>query len=186
MNKMVHDKKNPSTSKGGDKKSKNHGEGSRGNVEFHNEQEGFFQNFQKPTVIYRWMAVRQRVSPVFLTRNLAYMQNKESKPKRRRANFDLSKLAEIVKPKPVTVDNVPSFITLTYIKNSEVAELFAPNSSCMMNVVVSKVSLSFRLLYYPSLPNTFLLSCFQATDFLGLQPKMLRHQSSLIWFLFLS
>lgn len=141
MNKMGNEKKTPSTSKTGEKRPKPQVEGPRVSVEHpHNEHEVFLQTFQKPTVIYRWMAVRQKVSPVYLTRNLTYMQNKESKPKRSRSNFDLNKLAELVKPKPVTVDNVPSFVTLTYIKSSEVAELFAPNSSCMMEVVISKVT----------------------------------------------
>jgi len=136
---MVNEKKNQSNPKVGEKRSKTQADGSRANVEHHNEHEIFLQNFQKPTVIYRWMAVRQKVSPVYLTRNLSYMQNKESKPKRSRAKFNIDKLSERVTPKVVAVDSYPAFVTVTYIKNAELAELFLPNQSCMMEVVISKV-----------------------------------------------
>lgn len=135
---MENDKRNKSF-KAGNKKLKMQADGLRATVEHHNEHEVFLQNFQKPTVIYRWMALRQKVSPVYLTRNLSYMKRKKSRALKSRANFDLNKLSEIVSPKVVALGNLPSFVTLTYIKSAELAELFSPSPSCMMEVMISKV-----------------------------------------------
>uniref|UniRef100_A0A182JM87 Uncharacterized protein n=1 Tax=Anopheles atroparvus TaxID=41427 RepID=A0A182JM87_ANOAO len=56
------------------------------------EQEAFFQAFEKPSQIYRFLGLKNKIQPIFLHRNLSYMRNRMSRSHQARKSFKVDAL----------------------------------------------------------------------------------------------
>ncbi|KAK3928736.1 Polycomb protein suz12 [Frankliniella fusca] len=75
----------------------------------------FLQAFEKPTQIYRYLRVRNANSPIFLQRNLSYMQYRMSRSHRSRQSYEVNSLLEKVSKSLVPPALRGGFMTLTFL-----------------------------------------------------------------------
>ncbi|XP_074648810.1 polycomb protein SUZ12-like [Tubulanus polymorphus] len=80
-----------------------------------NDHEAFLQAFEKPTQIYRYLRMRNLISPIFLHRNLTFMRKRMSRNNKNRENLSVddvlknvtdkdSELESSIKSKVLTLD----------------------------------------------------------------------------------
>lgn len=81
------------------------------------DHELFLQAFEKPTQIYRFLRTRNMLSPIFLTRNLLYMPQRQTRRRKIRQDFKIDSLLDRVLSKgneiPTTI--VAGYMTLTFL-----------------------------------------------------------------------
>jgi len=80
------------------------------------DHELFLQAFEKPTQIYRYLKIRNKISPTFLNRNLSYMKQKMSRSNERRKTFKVDSILENRKESAEREEGVRgAFITITFL-----------------------------------------------------------------------
>ncbi|XP_034249349.1 polycomb protein suz12-A isoform X2 [Thrips palmi] len=80
-----------------------------------NDHDLFLQAFEKPTQIYRYLRVRNANSPIFLQRNLSYMQYRMSRSHKSRRNFEVDSILERVSKSLVPAALRGGFMTITFL-----------------------------------------------------------------------
>ncbi|XP_037806254.1 polycomb protein Su(z)12 isoform X1 [Lucilia sericata] len=76
------------------------------------EQELFLQAFEKPTQIYRFLRNRHGTSPIFLQRTLSYMKERMSRTHRKRNNFKINTMLDVLTQKSQTLSN--NYLNIIY------------------------------------------------------------------------
>ncbi|XP_065360772.1 polycomb protein Su(z)12 isoform X2 [Calliphora vicina] len=76
------------------------------------EQELFLQAFEKPTQIYRFLRNRHGTSPIFLQRTLSYMKERMSRNHRKRNNFKINTMLDVLTQKSQTLAN--NYLNIVY------------------------------------------------------------------------
>ncbi|XP_054763049.2 polycomb protein suz12-B-like [Lytechinus pictus] len=104
------------------------------------DHELFLQAFEKPTQIYRFLAARHKISPVFLRRTLTYMLKKKPVKK----NFSVDNLLEMKENKIKEGKQIPShsgkYLKLTFNHlnwNGETSHM--ENSKATVDLILLKV-----------------------------------------------
>ncbi|XP_023328013.1 polycomb protein suz12-B [Eurytemora carolleeae] len=80
------------------------------------DHELFLQAFEKPTQIYRYLKIRNKLSPTFLHRNLSFMKQRMSRTNQKRKTFKVDSLLETRKEKG-EAEGVQrgAYITITFL-----------------------------------------------------------------------
>ncbi|EDO42650.1 predicted protein, partial [Nematostella vectensis] len=82
------------------------------------DHELFLQAFEKPTQIYRFLATRNAVAPIFLHRTLAYMKHLRTPRKKNRNDFKLDSMLEKLEnktdSKPDPSEETDGYLNLTF------------------------------------------------------------------------
>jgi len=80
------------------------------------DHELFLQAFEKPTQIYRYLKIRNKLSPTFLNRNLSYMKKRCLRTNEKRKNFKVNSIYENMKELEGREEGVKgAFMTITFL-----------------------------------------------------------------------
>ncbi|XP_055372011.1 polycomb protein Su(z)12, partial [Condylostylus longicornis] len=106
------------------------------------DNELFLQAFEKPTQIYRYIANRHAINPLYLNRNLTYMKHRMSRTNQRRSTFKIESLLDL-KLNKMRMEKANVFgdsITLKFLGFYDNEEEWKKNDIVRVEIFLLKIS----------------------------------------------